>query len=92
MDEKIKARWVKALRSGDYTQGNGALLDDGKHCCLGVLCEVQRPKGSDWRDDAVPHFELTAGLDEDDIYILVNANGSKGWSFTDIADYIEEML
>lgn len=42
--------WVDALRSGDYTQGTGALefrafSNDGeeigkKHCCLGVACRV----------------------------------------------------
>lgn len=32
--------WVDALRSGEYEQGYGALLNDGKYCCLGVACEV----------------------------------------------------
>jgi len=33
--------WVKALRSGRYTQTTGQLAkpDDG-HCCLGVACRV----------------------------------------------------
>lgn len=48
MNSKIKARWVEALRSGDYkqTEGylnvdvyNGSGEDDG-YCCLGVLCEL----------------------------------------------------
>lgn len=37
----LKARWLEALRSGKYTQGEGQLrsLDD-KFCCLGVLCDI----------------------------------------------------
>jgi len=34
------AEWVKALRSGDYEQGQDYLCRDGKFCCLGVLCEI----------------------------------------------------
>lgn len=43
MNPEIKARWVAALRSGDYKQGEGTLRRvDGTvtHCCLGVLCEL----------------------------------------------------
>lgn len=47
MDVELKAKWVKALRSGDLEQTTGRLAH--KHgyndesfafCCLGVLCEV----------------------------------------------------
>jgi len=34
------ADWVKALRSGDYEQGQEALCKGGSFCCLGVLCEI----------------------------------------------------
>lgn len=33
-------RWLQALESGTYQQGMGWLLKDGKHCCLGVACEL----------------------------------------------------
>lgn len=36
----VAKKWVKALRSGKYKQGRGALCEDEKYCCLGVLCEV----------------------------------------------------
>jgi hypothetical protein len=43
MNQKIKAEWVAALRSGQYKQGEGALRDKKDHyCCLGVLCEIAR--------------------------------------------------
>lgn len=44
MKAEIKYRWVNALTSGDYQQGNRRLhtVQDGVHkfCCLGVLCEI----------------------------------------------------
>ena len=44
MKPKIAKIWIKALRSGKYTQGQNALLSgdgsDAKHCCLGVLCDL----------------------------------------------------
>ena len=40
MNPEIKAKWIEALRSGKYEQGQGKLNKNGKFCCLGVLCEV----------------------------------------------------
>ena len=37
MDAKLKAKWVKALRSGRYRQGIGSLYSRRRYCCLGVL-------------------------------------------------------
>lgn len=37
MDAKLKAKWIKALRSGKYEQGKDYLYKNGKYCCLGVL-------------------------------------------------------
>jgi hypothetical protein len=51
MNPEIKARWVAALRSGEYKQAREKLRHNGAHCCLGVLCDLfakedGRPK---WR-------------------------------------------
>ena len=54
--EQLEARrqWVAALRSGNFTQGRGSLVEEGtgavreKFCCLGVACEVSK-KGH-WED------------------------------------------
>lgn len=35
-----RAKWVAALRSGEYEQTDGALHDQRGFCCLGVACEV----------------------------------------------------
>lgn len=46
MDKKLKRKWVKALRSGQYPQSGGNLKDKfGYYCCLGVLCDIQ---GAAW--------------------------------------------
>jgi hypothetical protein len=46
MKPEIKAKWVEALRSGDFKQGKGYLnnRDDNSFCCLGVLCEINADK------------------------------------------------
>lgn len=38
--EQVRAKWVEALRSGDYKQGQNRLNTSGRLCCLGVLCEL----------------------------------------------------
>lgn len=48
MDKKLKAKWVKALRSGRYDQTTGSLHDDVGYCCLGVLCTLV---GAKWKRD-----------------------------------------
>jgi hypothetical protein len=45
MKAKMKQKWIDALRSGKYKQGDGYLCNTDengvdKHCCLGVLAEV----------------------------------------------------
>jgi hypothetical protein len=40
MHPEWKARWLKALRSGEYRRAKGCLQENGAYCCLGVLCEV----------------------------------------------------
>lgn len=39
MPKRRLAKWLKALRSGEYTQGTMALFNesDTSYCCLGVL-------------------------------------------------------
>jgi hypothetical protein len=40
VETALKERWATALESGEYDQGNGSLQDNGKFCCLGVLCDI----------------------------------------------------
>jgi hypothetical protein len=41
-EEKIAlfTRWIEALRSGQYEQGQNYLRVGSRYCCLGVLCEI----------------------------------------------------
>jgi hypothetical protein len=60
MDQSIKEKWVEALRSGDYEQGQGALRQKDQtenaeiFCCLGVLCDIVEDEvegeWSEWSD------------------------------------------
>ena len=40
MKKQVMKKWVTALRSGKYKQGKEYLCDNGKYCCLGVLCDI----------------------------------------------------
>jgi hypothetical protein len=44
MNPEAKAKWLEALRSGEYVQTHLSLRDaeDGQvgYCCLGVLCDI----------------------------------------------------
>jgi hypothetical protein len=46
MDKRIKNRWIKALTSGKYKQGQNDLRNVNEtYCCLGVLLCVLDNKG-----------------------------------------------
>src|SRR4029077_12689635 len=50
MNKENMNKWIEALRSGTYKQGNMYLhmcTEDGvhKYCCLGVACEVAIENG-----------------------------------------------
>lgn len=61
-------KWIKALRSGEFKQGDGFLKayrlnEDGtqtsdiSYCCLGVLSEIQKVPSSLLDDDGAHVFE-----------------------------------
>lgn len=50
MNPEVKARWLAALTSGEYTQGRDLLAREVapgvfRYCCLGVLCELAYADG-----------------------------------------------
>jgi|ERR1700733_3395948 len=52
MKAKIKQQWLKELRSGEWVQGCGQLMNDkDEACCLGVLCDIAVREGviKPWR-------------------------------------------
>lgn len=59
MDFNIKQRWLRALRSDEYKQGNGCLNPSpGHYCCLGVLTDLAIKDGvlKGWSDMAPDHM------------------------------------
>lgn len=92
MDQELKTKWLEALRSGDFKQGASALSKNGKHCCLGVLCEIAG-RDDDWREwSFMPFSEGGAyGVSEQEARTLSTMN-DKGSTFIDIANYIEARL
>ena len=93
MNRTIKARWVAALKSGDFTQGTHTLAYQKTFCCLGVLCHIQDPLNTrGWRGEAVPPRALTAGLTVDELDLLVEANDDQGWKFWEIAEFVDATL
>ena len=94
MDPAIKKKWVAALRSGEYEQGQGYLQKDGKFCCLGVLCHVCGAEESlgrltDWPD---ANTTDSSRLTWPEVNELAAMNDDDNLSFPEIADWIEEHL
>lgn len=101
MDPEIKAKWIAALRSGRYPQTRAALRTDVGYCCLGVLCDLLRPKG--WRIPIAGqplymhsgNYSSLGGdlaeesdLSSERLEWLIHMNDT-GKSFAAIADYID---
>ena len=50
LPKKFKEKWLKALRSGEYDQGEASLYLDGAYCCLGVaghICGISNKSMTD---------------------------------------------
>lgn len=45
MNEKVKPKWLSALRGGKYPQIEGQLKKDDGFCCLGVLSDLASKEG-----------------------------------------------
>ena len=50
MNPQVKEKWVNALLSGWYDQGEGKLRSSDGFCCLGILCDLytQETKKVGW--------------------------------------------
>jgi len=108
LPKELKKKWVDALRSGLFTQGNGRLENaDGSLCCLGVICKVAHPKIGSLRKFTTIYTEkgslekklrnipsILKGDENDNALVekLVDFNDTKGKSFRQIADWIDRNL
>lgn len=93
MNRRLKAKWVKALRSGKYPQGEGVLRSyAGAYCCLGVLCEAF---GASAEKIVARNFPWNAGYNElipsEIAHELADMNDD-GVPFEMIAGFIQETL
>lgn len=66
MKKSIASKWVKALKSGEYAQGKGKLVKQGKKydrfCCLGVLTDLYMQEVGDLEVDGEDSEELYYGF------------------------------
>ena len=96
MKSAVKAKWCKALKSGKYRQGEGALYENGRYCCLGVLRtlmpkEFQQDSKVDENGTLNSKQLSWAGLHHSTQDNLAEMNDC-GIKFKAIADYIEKRL
>lgn len=92
MDQELKAKWVEALRSGEYKQCKGTLFDGVAYCCLGVLCKVAGRDG-DWRAWSFqPFLQGAHGLTRAQAEACADLNDGDGKTFAEIAEYIEKEI
>ncbi len=93
MDAKLKAEWVKALRSGEYDQTVGHLMSGGRYCCPGVPCDIQ---GADFGVIKLKYGSLSLSGNPPEYLNCLKGVGDTlaemndtGKTFSEIADYIE---
>lgn len=100
MNAELKAKWIAALRSGEYPQGRGALLTpDGGMCCMAVLREVAYPgnrESEGGRNSKMP-AAMARELGVLNIAPILEdmndgTNRKPKHSFPEIADHIEQNL
>lgn len=95
-------RWVKALRSGEYSQATGNLQKDNSYCCLGVACIVLIPESELKRNPN--NKQLIGSLPTGDVQPnspkwlqKINSdynvkNGIKLWELNDMEEYTFDMI
>ena len=105
MQPEAKAKWLEALRSGQFRQTTGTMKrchpkgpELYAYCCLGVLREVAGTNGIDGGYLDKQEAEQF-GLEGDTMTLLARMNDGtcadrlhRGSTFADIADWIEEHL
>lgn len=102
MNKWVKRKWLKALRSGEYTKGTGHLGNKFGYCCLGVLACEMVPEFT--HTDDVHRVVVDGGRHylPDDLTLLYGLSREEAGRLADINDvsvdfrrvisYIEENL
>lgn len=90
MNEGIKDKWVEALLSGKYEQGQHELRTrDDKYCCLGVLCDIMKDEvGGEWvKDEDGDWMFSIPSVDDDNRAVLPATVASRVGFWTDNGSY-----
>lgn len=62
MDKIVKAKWIAALTSGEYSKTKGALKDNCGFCALGVLCDIYAKEHNiEWEQEGDSNMYLLDG-------------------------------
>tara|TARA_R110002074_G_scaffold402324_1_gene607118 strand:- start:177476 stop:177784 length:309 start_codon:yes stop_codon:yes gene_type:complete len=98
MKKVTKEKWVAALESGTFKQGNGQLRHRNKYCCLGVLCEITGNSKNRNMSDTFPKMN-DSGTDNESFMGLSTRQQDKlailndtGTSFKDIAKHVKQYV
>lgn len=84
LNKTFKARWLKALRSGDYKQGETQLVSkDMSYCCLGVAGSLCGLTTKALQESVSP----VNGASTDGIYLSAKIAGKIG-----LTAYMQEKL
>ena len=99
MNSVIKKKWLNALRSGEYKQGQECLKNsEGAYCCLGVLCRITGNEDNRDMNQSYPTDTVNGvpgefmGLDGYMQNKLAIMNDSGDHDFDSIAYYIESAV
>lgn len=96
MNKDKKEMWIKALRSGEYSQAYENYVDMRRgvisFCALGVLADLSDVEVNPMTCDFIKEDleKLLSDIPEDIINNVIRMNDSRQCSFKDIADWIEE--
>ena len=95
MKSRLLKRWIVALRSGKYEQGNGELksVDEEKntyYCCLGVLRHIVNPKDRRQTGELLTSRQLKAYELSDSMQYTLSAMNDDYISFKRIARWLEK--
>ena len=93
MNENVE-RWVKALRSGEYKQGAGALRSGDQFCCLGVACDLfdssgWRPSANHFLDSYLMNGIVRVGALPEEVMHWLGLSDSSGYLVTRGGGYIQ---
>ena len=95
MDKKLKAKWVKALRSGGFKQTTDTLYKEREdaYCCLGVLCRMAGASVNEISGVTMPtHTRFAHIIDPVVAGKLADLNDDCEMPFEMIAGFVQENL